>query len=127
MKYGMTLPPFGAFADPEILAAHARLAEEVGWDGFFVWDHILFNRSGYDIADPWIALAAVACATTSIRIGAMITPIARRRPWKLARETATLDALSKGRLTIGVGLGSPPEMEFDAFGEEMSMATRGQA
>jgi alkanesulfonate monooxygenase SsuD/methylene tetrahydromethanopterin reductase-like flavin-dependent oxidoreductase (luciferase family) len=67
------------------------------------------------VADPWITLAAIATATAAVRLGPMVTPLARRRPVKVARETATLDRLSRGRLTLGVGLGS------DEFGREYSM------
>lgn len=68
--------------------------------------------------DPWVALSAIAVATNQIRIGTLVTPVARRRPWKLARETVTLDHLSGGRLILVVGLGSPPDEEFEQLGEE---------
>ena len=93
-------------------------AEQAGWDGFFLWDHILIERSGnYEMVDPWIALAAVAMKTEKIRIGTMVTPLPRRRPWKLARETISLDHLSNGRLILGVGLGAPLKTEYATFGE----------
>ena len=81
-------------------------AEERGWDGFFVWDHITYRAPVRAVADPWVSLAAVACVTSRVRIGPMITPLSRRRVHKVARETVTLDILSSGRLTLGVGLGS---------------------
>lgn len=75
-------------------------AEQAGWDGFFLWDHMLFERSGnYDMVDPWIALAAVAMKTEKIRIGTMVTPIPRRRPWKLARDPSVIGEL-KGVLDV---------------------------
>ena len=119
MRYAFFLPNFGPFGDTEALIELARDAEVSGWDGFFIWDHIQLDGADTGpIVDPWVALTAVADATSSIRIGTMITPVARRRPWKLARETVTLDRISGGRLNIGVGLGYPPEDEFGTFGEE---------
>jgi alkanesulfonate monooxygenase SsuD/methylene tetrahydromethanopterin reductase-like flavin-dependent oxidoreductase (luciferase family) len=81
----------------------------------FVWDHVRWREPVLAVADPWITLAAVAAATERVRLGPMVTPLARRRPVKVARETATLDLLSGGRLTLGVGLGS------DQFGSEFSI------
>ena len=78
------------------------------------------------MADPWVALAAIAALTERIRIGPMITPVARRRPWKLARETTTLDHLSGGRLIFGAGLGHPPDADFDVFGETPHAKVRAQ-
>jgi alkanesulfonate monooxygenase SsuD/methylene tetrahydromethanopterin reductase-like flavin-dependent oxidoreductase (luciferase family) len=110
MRFAVGLPNFGEYSDPHILAQLACEAEDAGWDGCFIWDHIQVERS-VPVADPWIALAAMALMTKRIRIGPLVTPLFRRHPWKLARETVTLDHLSGGRLTLGVGLGS------DVFGE----------
>jgi alkanesulfonate monooxygenase SsuD/methylene tetrahydromethanopterin reductase-like flavin-dependent oxidoreductase (luciferase family) len=99
-------------------------AENAGWDGFFLWDHVVFDTSFHPLADPWVALAAIATTTERMRIGTMITPVARRRPWNLARESVTLDRLCTGRLTLGVGLGSPSRVEFGFFGEETDDVTR---
>ena len=105
MRYGLYLPNFGAFGDVATLVDCAREAEAAGWDGFFIWDHI--NRPWLtDLVDPWVALAGVACATERMRLGALVTPLPRRRPWKVAREATTLDRLSGGRLVFGAGLGS---------------------
>jgi alkanesulfonate monooxygenase SsuD/methylene tetrahydromethanopterin reductase-like flavin-dependent oxidoreductase (luciferase family) len=117
MKHGIDVPPFDALADPRVLAELAVAAEQRGWDGFFVWDHIVYRAPVQAVVDPWVALAAVACATTRIRIGPLITPLSRRRVHKLARETVTLDLLSSGRLTLGVGLGSARNGELGPFGE----------
>jgi alkanesulfonate monooxygenase SsuD/methylene tetrahydromethanopterin reductase-like flavin-dependent oxidoreductase (luciferase family) len=117
VKHGIDVPPFGELADPRILAELAAAAEERGWDGFFVWDHIVHRSPARGVADPWVALAAVACATSRLRIGPLVTPLSRRRVQKLARETVTLDVLSSGRLTLGVGLGSARNGEFEPFGE----------
>ena len=115
MRSGLFLPPFDALAEPAIVAQLSAEAEEAGWDGVFIWDHVHWREPVAAIADPWITLAAMASATTRIRLGPMVTPLARRRPVKVARETATLDRLSGGRLTLGVGLGS------DEFGSEYSI------
>ncbi|MGD0557930.1 MAG: LLM class flavin-dependent oxidoreductase [Streptosporangiaceae bacterium] len=117
MKRAIDVPPFGELADPRVLAELATATEEAGWDGFFVWDHIVHRSPAKAVADPWVALAAVACATSRVRLGPMITPLSRRRVQKLARETVTLDLLSSGRLTLGVGLGSMRNGEFEPFGE----------
>jgi alkanesulfonate monooxygenase SsuD/methylene tetrahydromethanopterin reductase-like flavin-dependent oxidoreductase (luciferase family) len=115
VRSGLFVPLFGQLADPVVVARLAAEAEEAGWDGFFVWDHVRWRPPVVEVADPWITLAAIATATTSIRLGPLVTPLARRRPAKVARETATLDQLGGGRLTMGVGLGS------DRFGDEFSM------
>ena len=118
MKFGLTVPQFGDFGDVRKLASLAKDAELAGWDGFFVWDHILLDPRAQPMVDPWIALTAIALNTESIKIGTMVTPVARRRPWKLARETATLDNLCRGRLVLGVGLGEPSKWEFGVYGED---------
>ena len=127
MKYGLYLPNFGPFGDARLLAELARDAERAGWDGFFLWDHIA-RPGAPPVVDPWIALAAIAVATEHIRIGALVTPLARRRPWKVARETVSLDRLSNGRLIFGAGLGSAggAEVEWAAFAEETDLARRGR-
>lgn len=125
MKYGIHLPNFGSFGDVHVLMDLAKTAEASGWDGFFLWDHLLFCELDKNPhADPWITLAAIAVQTERIHIGAMVTPIARRRPQKLARETVTLQNLSKGRLIVGVGLGDPVEWEFKPFHEESDAKIR---
>lgn len=117
VKFGISLPPFGDYADPRYLAEAAHAAESAGWDGFFIWDHVFFDPSFHPNVDPWIGLAAVSCRTTTIRIGTLITPIARRRPWVLARQTVSVDRLSNGRLVLGVGLGDPVQWDFGFFNE----------
>jgi alkanesulfonate monooxygenase SsuD/methylene tetrahydromethanopterin reductase-like flavin-dependent oxidoreductase (luciferase family) len=122
MRFALSAQNFGPYGDPRLLADLARDAEAAGWDGFFVWDHLL--RGDAPVADPWISLAAIAVATERVRIGTMVTPLPRRRPWQVARQTVTLDHLSGGRVTLGVGLGSSPQMEFAPFGEETGDAQR---
>jgi alkanesulfonate monooxygenase SsuD/methylene tetrahydromethanopterin reductase-like flavin-dependent oxidoreductase (luciferase family) len=117
MKQAVDVGPFDELADARVLADLAAAAEGRGWDGFFVWDHVAYRAPVRAVADPWISLAAVACATSQVRIGPMVTPLSRRRVHKVARETVTLDRLSAGRLILGVGLGSPRNGEFEPFGE----------
>lgn len=124
MKFGMNVPPFGDFANPMALAELAKQAEDAGWDGFFIWDHVMFDPTFHPIADPWVALTAVALQTSRIRLGTMITPLARRRPWKVARETVALDLVSNGRFILGVGLGDPVEWDYGFFGEETDAKLR---
>lgn len=125
MRYGISVPNFGEYYQPGVLAKLAQETEEAGWDGFFLWDHMLFvNDLHLDVVDPWVALTAVAMSTSRIRLGTLVTPVARRRPWKLARETVSLDHLSNGRLILGVGLGHPPEDEFSLFGEDADAKVR---
>jgi alkanesulfonate monooxygenase SsuD/methylene tetrahydromethanopterin reductase-like flavin-dependent oxidoreductase (luciferase family) len=118
MRYGLSLPAFGLYSDVRLVANLAREAERAGWDGFFVWDHMVFSPSFHPMADPWVALTAVAIQTEHVHLGTMLTPLARRRPWKVARETVSLDGLSNGRLVLGVGLGDPAPLEYGSFGEE---------
>jgi alkanesulfonate monooxygenase SsuD/methylene tetrahydromethanopterin reductase-like flavin-dependent oxidoreductase (luciferase family) len=125
MRYAVNMPNFAEYADVRAVAALAADAEAAGWDGFFVWDHMLYAKDErLPVADPWILLAAVALATGRLRLGPMVTPLARRRPWKVARETVTLDRLSGGRLILGVGLGTPAADEYGTFGEPTGAAVR---
>jgi alkanesulfonate monooxygenase SsuD/methylene tetrahydromethanopterin reductase-like flavin-dependent oxidoreductase (luciferase family) len=118
MRFAINVPNFGDFADPRVVADLARRAEEAGWDGLFVWDHVTHRKElRRHIADPWVLLTAAALATRRIRLGTMITPVARRRVSKLAREVTTLDRLTGGRMILGVGLGAPLDDEFGSFGE----------
>jgi alkanesulfonate monooxygenase SsuD/methylene tetrahydromethanopterin reductase-like flavin-dependent oxidoreductase (luciferase family) len=125
LRYGLSLPNFGEGIDAGEIADLAREAEEAGWDGFFLWDHLLaFSPGPVPVVDPWISLAAAATSTSRIRLGPMVTPLPRRRPVKLARESASLDHLSGGRLILGVGIGAMP-YEWDYLGEEPDMRVRG--
>ncbi len=124
VKRGIFLAPFDELVEPRLLSELARRAEARGWDGFFLWDHVAYRSPVRAVADPWVALAAVACATEALRLGPMVTPLARRRVQKLARETVTLDHLSRGRLTLGVGLGSDRTGELERFGEVIDARER---
>ena len=119
MRSGLFLPLFDPLADPAVVARLAGEAEEAGWDGFFVWDQIRWREPVAAVGDTQVTLAAIAAATERIRLGPLVTPLARRRPVKVARETAALDLLSRGRLTLGVGLGA------DHFAREYSMTGEG--
>jgi alkanesulfonate monooxygenase SsuD/methylene tetrahydromethanopterin reductase-like flavin-dependent oxidoreductase (luciferase family) len=120
IRRGVFIAPFDELAEPELVAELAVRAEERGWDGLFLWDHIVHRPPVRAVADPWVTLAAVAVATRRLVFGPLVTPVARRRPHKLARETVTLDRLGHGRLVLGVGLGSERTGEFEPtrFGEE---------
>jgi alkanesulfonate monooxygenase SsuD/methylene tetrahydromethanopterin reductase-like flavin-dependent oxidoreductase (luciferase family) len=116
-RRGLFLAPFDELADPLVLVDLAVRAEAGGWDGVFLWDHIVHRPPVRAVADPWVALSAIAARTERLRLGPMVTPLSRRRVQKVARETVTLDRLSGGRLTLGVGLGSSNTRELEPFGE----------
>jgi alkanesulfonate monooxygenase SsuD/methylene tetrahydromethanopterin reductase-like flavin-dependent oxidoreductase (luciferase family) len=117
VQFAVGLPNVKEYADPKIVVRLAADAEAAGWDGVFIWDHLLYRDQTDAVADPWVTVAAIAQATENVRIGVMVAALARRRPWIVAREAATLDVLSHGRLTFGAGLGSLSE-EFECFGED---------
>ena len=108
--------PFGELSEPRVLARLAAAAEAGGWEGFFLWDHIVYTETR-EVADPWVAMAAIVCATERVTLGPLVTPTPRRRIQKLARETVTLDRLSGGRLVFGVGIGGDRHGEFAPFGD----------
>ena len=126
MKYGIELAAAGVSSDPRTMAAYAAVAEASGWDGIFLEDYIVHWMDGIPTYDPWITLAAMACATRHIRIGTTVTPLPRRRPWKLAREAVTLDHLSQGRVILGVGLGNGDDMDFAGLGEQRDPRIRAE-
>jgi alkanesulfonate monooxygenase SsuD/methylene tetrahydromethanopterin reductase-like flavin-dependent oxidoreductase (luciferase family) len=121
MRFGLSVPPF---TDPAVVVGWARAAETSGWDGFFLWDHLSWDGT-VDVHDPWVLLGAIATQTSRLRIGTMVTPVSRRRPQVLAKHLTTLDHLSGGRVTVGIGLGDPPDLDFSDFGDEPSYAVRG--
>ncbi|MFP3902045.1 MAG: LLM class flavin-dependent oxidoreductase [Acidimicrobiia bacterium] len=124
MRCALFLPIFGELSEPRRVAELAAEAEAAGFDGMFVWDHVLYHDPVVDIGDPWVTLAAIACATERIRLGPMVTPVPRRRPQRLARETVAVDRLSGGRLVFGAGLGGDPGRELSALGEETDPVAR---
>jgi hypothetical protein len=126
MRYGFVIPSGDIHSIPEL----AREAESAGWDGVFIPDCISIEtvdhppEAGYD---PWIVLAAMALRTERVRLGTMLTPLARRRPWKLARETVTLDHLANGRMILPIGLGAAPDdAGFYKVGEAMDTKVRSE-
>lgn len=126
MRKALAAPNF--VEDPNELVDLAVDAEAAGFDGFFLWDHLMFANDGEGppIVDPWLVLALIAARTETITIGTMITPVSRRRPAVLARQTATLDVLSGGRLVLGVGIGSPAQGDFGLFGDETDAVLRAE-
>ena len=126
MRRAIFIAPFDELSEPARVVELAQRAERRGWDGFFLWDHIDYRPPVSALADPWILMAAIAAHTERVITGPLVTPLARRRPHQLARETATLDRLSGGRLVLGVGAGSDRSGEFEAdrFGEEPDMKAR---
>jgi probable F420-dependent oxidoreductase len=115
VRHGVCLANIGTYSDPRVGVRLAEAAEAAGWDGVFIWDHLAFVW-GAPAADPWITLSAIAAATSHVRVGTAVTPVARRRPHVLAHQVATLDVLSAGRVIFGAGLGGS-ESEFGKFGE----------
>jgi alkanesulfonate monooxygenase SsuD/methylene tetrahydromethanopterin reductase-like flavin-dependent oxidoreductase (luciferase family) len=126
VRCAVGLPNVGDYGDPSLLAELARRAEDASWDGVFVWDHIVYREPGWPAADPWVTAGAIAASTERVRLGVLVTPLARRRPWKVARETASLDVLSGGRVVVGAGLGSQGPAEFAAFGDEADPRVRAE-
>ncbi|WP_278262014.1 LLM class flavin-dependent oxidoreductase [Nocardia sp. AG03] len=125
LRHGVYLPPFGELADPRVLAEIAAEAEAAGFDGAFVWDHVARpNDPGLPVGDAWIGMAAIAAATTRLVFGPRVTPLSRRRPQDVARETVALDLLGEGRLVLGVGLGSDETGEFTRLGEIIAPGER---
>lgn len=130
VRHGLVIPNWKAGSDVGRLIQAARAAEEAGWDGVFLADHLIFpppseiGRPGVPDAfapmpDPWITLAGIATATRRVALGTWITPVARRHPWQVARDLATLDQLSRGRVILGVGLGRRPD--YERFGESWDL------
>ena len=116
MKYAVNIPPF---TDPAAVVRLAQDAESAGWDGVFLWDHLIWSAETRPLVhDPWVLLGAIAQATERVRIGTLVTPLSRRRVHVVAKQLLTLDHLSNGRVTFGVGLGEPPVADFSAFGDE---------
>jgi alkanesulfonate monooxygenase SsuD/methylene tetrahydromethanopterin reductase-like flavin-dependent oxidoreductase (luciferase family) len=125
VRHAIDISPAGAWGNPRELAEIAALAEASGWDGVFLEDYV-FYPGGLDAYDPWVALAAIALATERIRIGTLVTPLPRRRPWKLAAEAVSVDHLSNGRLVLGVGSGDPESADASGVGEPGDPRARGE-
>jgi alkanesulfonate monooxygenase SsuD/methylene tetrahydromethanopterin reductase-like flavin-dependent oxidoreductase (luciferase family) len=120
VRSGVVIPNMGVCADAALVARLGREAEEAGWDGVFVWDAlevVVDDPRNQAACDAWVALGLLARETRKVTIGPMVTPLSRRRPWKLARETTTVDHLSNGRLVLPVGLGAPDDGAFSRVNE----------
>lgn len=132
MRFSLTLPIGGPCADPRVLADLAARAEAAGWDGAFVEDYVVFQGDpNAATGDPWVSLAAMAKATHRIRLGTKVTPLARRRPWVVARQAVALDQLSDGRIVLGVGTGDVGDhvvrdASFSHFGEATGAGERAE-
>ena len=119
MHYGIEVVPFGSYSNPRAVVRLAQAAEATGWEGIWIWDHVLFP---WGAGDPWITLAAVATATRHMKLCTGVAPVPRYRPHLLARMLAGLDLLSEGRVIFGAGLGIAPD--FTPFGEPGDAAIR---
>jgi len=127
MRFGVSLGAAGTERHPRALAELAVLAEASGWDGLFLEDYVVYQgRDGTPTYDPWVVLGAMAMATSRIRLGTTVTPLTRRRPWKLASEAVTVDHLSGGRLILGVGAGDTSDPVFAATREATDPHTRAE-
>jgi ribosomal protein S18 acetylase RimI-like enzyme len=126
VKFSVTLGAAGEGRDPAALAALARLAEESGWDAVFLEDYVDYQGTGLPTYDTWVCLAAIAAATTRIRLGPTVTPVPRRRPWELAAQAVAVDHLSAGRLILGVGAGDISDAGFRATGDPVDPRTLAQ-
>lgn len=135
VRYGVVVANWSVGADVEQLVELGVAAEHAGWDGVFLADHLIFPPPGaigepatspivMDMPDPWITLAAIASRTSRITLATWITPIPRRQPWQFARDVATLDRLSGGRVLVGAGLGRRPDHEL--FGSPWDFPTLGR-
>lgn len=124
MQQGVYCANFGVLGDPAVLVDLAIRAERAGWDGFFLYDHILIDPTrAIRSADPWIVLGAIA-SQTELVLGPLVTPLPRRQPWEVAHQLVTLAAMSPGKVVLGAGLGET--MDHDAFGPETDPRTRGR-
>jgi len=117
VKFSVTLGSVGDGRDPAGLAKLAVLAEASGWDAVFLEDYLDYQGMGLATYDPWVSLAAIAAATSRIRLGTTVTPVPRRRPWELAAQAVAVDHLSAGRLILGAGAGDAADPGFAAVGE----------
>jgi alkanesulfonate monooxygenase SsuD/methylene tetrahydromethanopterin reductase-like flavin-dependent oxidoreductase (luciferase family) len=125
MKYAIAISNAGETGHPRQVAELAHIAEESGWDGIFLEDYIIhWSDPDSETYDPWICLAAIAMRTKHIRFGNLVTPLSRRRPWKVARELLTLDHLSNGRVVLGAGLGHNVDPGFTKTGEVIDFRQR---
>ncbi len=119
MHFGIEVVPFGTHADPRAIARFAQAAEAAGWEGLWLWDHVMFP---WGAGDPWVMLAAAASVTKRLKLITGVAPMPRYRPHLLARTLAGLDLLSEGRVIFGTGLGE--KFDFEPWGEWRDHKTR---
>lgn len=112
LKYGYVVP----FGDAAAVAELAALGELHGWDALFI-------AEGVWGVDAWVTLTAAALVTARLRVGTLLTPIPRVKPWDLASRVGTLDRLSNGRVVLGAGLGTLHD-GWTAFERDEGRATR---
>jgi len=125
VKFGIYIANHGITSNPQDYVKLAKSAEEFGWEGFFIWDHVFLPWApDQDVLDPWIILSAIATQTSKLTLGTTVTPLARRRPTVIAREAITIDRLSNRGFILGVGLGGTRELK--ALGEEEDPKIRGE-
>jgi alkanesulfonate monooxygenase SsuD/methylene tetrahydromethanopterin reductase-like flavin-dependent oxidoreductase (luciferase family) len=119
MRFGLEVIPFGEFSNPRTVVEVAQVAEAAGWEGIWVWDHLVFP---WPVGDPWVTLSAVATATSRLKLVTGVAPLPRYRPHLLARMLTALDVLSEGRVIFGTGLGIPSD--YSPFGEPVDARVR---
>jgi hypothetical protein len=126
VRFAVGLPNVGEFGDPRVLVELAVSADEYGWDGVYLWDHLLYHDRHWPVTNPTVALSAIAARTGRVRLGVLMAALPRRRVQVVAREAASLDVLSGGRLVYGAGLGSI-DAEYSDFGEDANLRVRAAA
>jgi alkanesulfonate monooxygenase SsuD/methylene tetrahydromethanopterin reductase-like flavin-dependent oxidoreductase (luciferase family) len=124
MRYAIGMSTVGTFADMGLIRDLAAETEAAGWDGFFVWDHLLY-RDDFAVVDGWVALGAAAALTRRVQLGLMVAALPRQHPWEVAKRSVSIDQLSDGRFVLGAGLGSILA-DHSAFGDVVSMRERGE-
>jgi alkanesulfonate monooxygenase SsuD/methylene tetrahydromethanopterin reductase-like flavin-dependent oxidoreductase (luciferase family) len=125
IRYAVGLPTVGQFGDVHFLTDLAVAAEQHGWDGVHVWDHVLFHDRDWPVTSATVAAAAIAARTSRVRI-IMTMTLPRRQAQDVAQDAAAIGELSGGRLTLLTILGSMDE-EFTEFGLDPSPRARGRA
>ncbi|MDY7104142.1 MAG: LLM class flavin-dependent oxidoreductase [Actinomycetota bacterium] len=120
MRLGLSVP---IMDEPSALVDLGVTAETNGWDGVFLWHHVVGTPDfAVPMSDAWVVLGALAVRTERVRLGTTVTALPRHQPQEVARQTVTIDRLSGGRLVLGVGLGEPPS-EYTALGRTAERAT----
>ena len=125
MKFGVTVPNNWGIEDVNTALAFGPLAEELGYDSVWVMDHLFNNGYIRERLDdkpyyhPLATLTYLSATTDSVLLGTSVLVLPYHNPVELAKYTATLDQMSGGRVTLGVGVGAMVE-EFDALGIPMS-------